>query len=1469
MEKRANYESAANVLGTDENDSIKNYGAYATVEGGAGNDTIINDKDTMIGLRNDNGLIRYESFEVRGVYSSISGGAGVDRLLDKVGYSILNGGAGNDQITLGAFSTLEYGAGDGNDTVYGYNGRNAIHITSGSYATTKSGNDLVLKVGNNSLTLKNAYGLNQNIAVGDEALRPTYEDIYVRQIFGTEGDDTLYVDKEDMTVEAYEGDDVIINNTNVGARSMLIGSLGNDTLVSNSPEITVAGGKGDDVIELSGVNQTVRYHSGEGDDTVVGYQSGDVIHLIDGADYETVANDFDVVISLKGGSITLLDAVDTELNIDTTRDDEDYVEEFKWEIATPEHDKIAYNRKKGIITVANGFNGAVDAANFNDAVSQINAASVSASVDLRGGTRGVAMYASKGGSTLRGGEGNDKMYGGAGEDIFVYNVGGGQDVVGVKTKDANNFYQARDGVVVVSDEHYGFDDVSIKDNKSGIVMTFNGDKKSKLTVNRTDVDTPIKFYFGSSAEAALANGYITYGELPEGVRYMEKKNGELDYTRLTVDETVDGESINAAAINSQIVTVDGSNAAGWLELYGNDKNNVLKVGLSGGVLYGGAGNDQLYGSTEPDVYDSYVFKMQPKGKKDVIRNYDEIDDIVIDTSLLEEDFPEFDEEHGVITYEGAKENFNGFNDSKDDVVVTLNKKNTLTIKNGAGKAINFFDETGNLLGTFGHTLPAGLAYDKKRTGIFVADVENAGTEGDLDIDLSNEENIYYASAVNVDMTGLEGNASLTGNAKNNILKAGDLYTQMRGGAGNDQLYGSTAEDANVDYIYSAGKDVIYNYDPDDDYVYISGETAIDYDVLATVTSKNFVEKGNDVILNLDKNNSITFKDGVGKVIEVFDDNGALDEYTGVVRYDFSLPNGLKYNSTKRTEIAVEDSDTAIEQGYLNIDLSNETNEEAFEFASTVKKIDLSAITDPDFRAGLIGNAQNNEIYGASAGYNELYGGHREFDNPKKAKPSVDKLYGSEGADDVFIYGVGDGKDVVINYGAYDVVRLDDTYGEIETVVLTDRKNVVTIELNGDKNNVLTVNKDDINRPLVLENFYGTVNGLDNWYGMGDFGLVYGVDANNMTLSADGTKLSIGGEYLRYIYADAREINSQLKTMDARDAEADVVVEMTGNGNNNALYAGAGGSILDGGRDSVKLKATSDALYGNEGADTFVYRFEDGLGGKDSVVGFDATTDNLYFDVAPTKVTANGTNLTFTFEDNIDGKKYSGTLIVNGASKITSLTGVTIDIAGDEAVYNFDSKLRNAAWDSEGITVERGNIAVVTDGTVEALPTAGNTAEQWTMLDEKSYAYDYAGVEFTVSGSAVRDWAPDNNFERGAVIDLIVSDGIPDGIMVDAKNKTIVLSDQFDESTARFTFGNDESVEDYSWKKYITMVPTIEYELPTEDYWFEGGAIDESPLNEIVSTEAALDLSTEFLPPARPCQFATADIVGGSARRHQK
>ena len=1431
MSALTNRSSASTVSGTSSADSITNAGSFSTIDAGKGNDTIINTSVEGMNVGDDEGLINYEGVTLQGAYSSLVGGDGNDLIIDLVGRSTINAGKGNDAVTLGAYSTFEYSDGDGNDTIVGYSSDNTIHLLSGSLkSTVNSGKNVVLTVGSGKLTLKNAKGIELNIVDADSEVPTVPVDSYDRRIVGTAEDDTLYTQNPNVTVRGAEGNDLIINSSNIGNNSMLVGGDGDDTIVSNSRGVLADGGDGNDLIELAGLEQTVRYRGGDGNDTVLGYTSTDTIHIVDGSSYSTAKSGNDLLIKIGKETLTLKDAAAQTLNIDDTLLDSEIVEP-DWLIAEPGASYLEYHKKKGIITVAKSFYGEVDAANFDySGITKIDASSVQSKVLLKAGKASAALIAGKGEATLIGGKGNDKLYGSPSSDTFVYTVGDGQDVIG-NTKDSKTLYQAEDQIVIVGADIYNLSDVSIKDTKTAAIITFNGDKRSKLTVNKASVDTPLTILFGPSSDTALEMGGYLYGDLPDGVHYASKGN----YTRLNVDDTLDGLSLDTAQINSQIVTVDASNAVGAVDIYGNSNNNVIKASKGGSYIAGGAGNDQLYGSS--DESNVFEFQMQNTTKKDVIYNYKDSDRIIIDASLLESGTPTFDEELGLITYDGAKANFNGFNDSKDDVVITLNKKNTLTLKNAAGKAINLYDENNNLLGVFGHFLPDGLSYDQKKTNISVSDTELAGTNEFIDINLSNEdgyENKYYSTAVNVDLSGAAVDAMLVGSSRNNILKASDLHSELNGGAGNDKLYGSTAEDASADFFYSSGKDTIYNYDPETDYIYIDRDSEIDFDLLQSISAKNFTEKGNDVILNIGTKHSLTIKDGVGKVIEIFDENGALDDGAGYIRYDFSLPEGLAYDGAKRTSIEITDSDTLIELGAINLDMSNETNED-FIFATTVKKIDLSSIVDENFYAELIGNSQSNTLSAPNGG-SLLYGGHQIFDNPKKIKPSADVLIGGEG-EDVFVYAPFDGKDQIIDYGADDLIKLDDTYDDIDSIMISDRKNVVSVTLNGDRNSVFTITKTDINTPITFQAFVNDINGMEYWDNALEDGFVYGPD-EHMSLSADGSKLLVIGEPDENVYVYATEVNSQIKTIDARQA-SQMYVEMVGNANSNVIYAGDGGSYLDGGYDALRSKATHDTLIGGSGEDEFAYNFELGLGGKDSISGFDVDKDYIVLDTAPKSVTTNGRELVLNFDEKIDGKRYTGSLTIRGTAAITSDTAVNIVIDGEFESYRFADKLRNAAWGSDGITIDSGSADDDTLG--------GNTADAWTKLSDTSYAYDYGGVQFTISGSAVKDQTPGNYFAPNSLT-VIEADGIPDGILVDASNKQIILSDRLDTSNVEFTFADGDDADNYEWVTFSVLVSGGELPVIDIDPWFDRirPLAGDGDLESIIVKESALVLPDDQL-----------------------
>lgn len=168
-----NYGSKALIWGMSGNDSIYSSGIEVTIEGGEGKDTILNE----------------------GVKVYLVGGAGNDSIYNYGNHVTIAGGGGNDYIANfndddnegGKDITYEFGAGDGKDTVVGFNDGDTIQITSGSYKTSKSGSDVVVKVGSSKLTLKDAAGKEINfISESGATYSKTYTAAKVAQLWFAE-----------------------------------------------------------------------------------------------------------------------------------------------------------------------------------------------------------------------------------------------------------------------------------------------------------------------------------------------------------------------------------------------------------------------------------------------------------------------------------------------------------------------------------------------------------------------------------------------------------------------------------------------------------------------------------------------------------------------------------------------------------------------------------------------------------------------------------------------------------------------------------------------------------------------------------------------------------------------------------------------------------------------------------------------------------------------------------------------------------------------------------------------------------------------------------------------------------------------------------------------------------------------------------------------------------------------------------
>ena len=218
--------------GTSKADKIFNAGKYATISAEAGNDYIYNNFGDDVSINSGDGN---DSIYNVGDYVIIDAGAGNDSIYDYSEDASINAGTGNDSIvsefsygtTINAGKgddsidiyeawniVVEYATGDGNDTIVGFDENDTLHITSGTYSTTKSGNDVIVKVGSGSIRLKNVSS-DMPIAVRDAngQTRVINYDIYnyasTTTVSGTSKADKIFNAGDDVTISAEAGNELL------------------------------------------------------------------------------------------------------------------------------------------------------------------------------------------------------------------------------------------------------------------------------------------------------------------------------------------------------------------------------------------------------------------------------------------------------------------------------------------------------------------------------------------------------------------------------------------------------------------------------------------------------------------------------------------------------------------------------------------------------------------------------------------------------------------------------------------------------------------------------------------------------------------------------------------------------------------------------------------------------------------------------------------------------------------------------------------------------------------------------------------------------------------------------------------------------------------------------------------------------------------------------------------------------------
>ena len=791
------------------------------------------------------------------------------------------------------------------------------------------------------------------------------DEMHERMLETVSGSDTVPASNVKIQVDAGDSNDSIEVVFNDGK---LVGDA--DNVVKFA---TIIGGRGNDTVNfVSGTNRLYKYTTGDGNDVIYGANSTDLIQ-IDGAFVTSTVNN-DLLVKVGAGTITLKDAAASGVSVLGYTSDGVIL-----------FSGMEYNEKRPkVLVIQDPFSGSVDAGSISDKINVIDATLSSQPVVLKAGAQPTAINAGTGESTLIGGVKDDKLYGGKGDNTFVYTVGQGKDGI--------FYYEAKD---IVSLEGADAEEITFTDKNSILTLTFDGDKNSKLTINKFKGGDPVTFDLGGET--------IVYGSLPSGVEFDDDNKK----TAIKVGSSAaDGVVVNSADIASTAKTLNGRAASGAVNLIGNANPNVLYAGDHGSTLYGGqtekAYSDKMYGGAGADV-----FVYAAGDGADVIYS---LNGGQGDYVLLKGDF------------DPSKVNV-----SATRLVFTVGKQK-LTLENYDGE-VRIVDENGNELYKTGINLPEGITYaDSKKTMLTV------GKSSELEENATIDAGEISALIKEVKVTDYENPIAIVGNALANVLRAGNYGSTLYGGKGigskpsADKLYGSTVDAADV-FVYAAGDgaDIIYNFDGNQgDYVVIEGGTS------DSVNADTVKWNGAKLIATLNKQ-KLTL-DNPQNVVRFVNEKGEELYRTGV-----EFPKGIGYNTSKTT---VTVGSSASDIGAIDL---------RTDYASTVKEVNAK---DYSGAINIIGNAQSNVLRAGSGG-STLDGGYFS-DSKGNVKATADKLHGGNGAD-VFvwdaslggadqIFGYDTSNDTISITGAASDLVLDNTFFKVSgtKAVLSLGSNKLTI-----------------------------------------------------------------------------------------------------------------------------------------------------------------------------------------------------------------------------------------------------------------------------------------------------------------------------------------------------------------------------------------------------------------------------------------
>ncbi len=548
------------------------FGGYSSVEE---NLVLQIDKNTLTFQNADNELVSLKAATENYAWNSsdsimIDAGEGNNTIYNKGNHITINSGAGNDTVTLSGDesgnNTFVYTADNGKDILYNFSNSDVIKIDDDSKHKVKvKKNDVVIKVGKDSVTLKDAAKNNTAVEITNANDETLSDDTY--NTAGIIHDNSLielwenfkgtYTATNDInTIDGSNSNNKINIVGNKSDYNELIGGKKNDTLTGSVNDDTLTGGKGSDVFVYTG-----------GKDIITDYTKKDKIS-IGGESFAvegyTIDENNNLVLNFGGSdALTITDGAGKAINlIKNQRKTTNIYETFG-----------TFDKKRKSVTL-NGEENTFSAVKYSK-LATIDASSVMDYTEITGNAKANMIIAGNAGSTINGGKGKDTLIGAEKvRDYFIYENKSGKDVI--------EKYGAED-VISLSP------DVTIKDAKIKSNSAFIKFKGGALTVK----DNAIVTLTSDNKETIFNNGiFIADNTAKIYSSYKET----LDLAKL---------------IGYNVINVDASEGKNKLTIIGSDSANSLlggkgKDSLSGGAndntLWGGKGNDTLTGGDGKDTF---------------------------------------------------------------------------------------------------------------------------------------------------------------------------------------------------------------------------------------------------------------------------------------------------------------------------------------------------------------------------------------------------------------------------------------------------------------------------------------------------------------------------------------------------------------------------------------------------------------------------------------------------------------------------------------------------------------------------------------------------------------------------------------------------------------------------------------------------------------------------------------------------